>query len=153
MHGLNIVMVFQGLAEANALLQFSVRRGHLGAGNLYQSNRGRRDALIANLPRHSIECTGNCRDFVDIVLVEVHILGQRMLLKSNDDARHIERLATYVKRKIDEVAAHGPVSTSKLAVLAALNIADDYFRSMDEAREFKRSVAEKSRAILANLDD
>ncbi len=85
--------------------------------------------------------------------VEVHILGQRMLLKSTDDPRHVERLANYVKRKVDEVAAHGPVSTSKLAVLAALNIADDYFRALDEAREFKHAVAEKSRELLADLDD
>lgn len=84
--------------------------------------------------------------------VEVQILGQRMLLKSGDDPRHLERLANFVKRKVDEVAAHGPVSSSKLAVLAALNIADDYFRALDEAREFKREVANRSRELLKELD-
>ena len=84
--------------------------------------------------------------------VEVSILGQRMLLKANDDPRHLERLASFVNRKIDEVAAHGPISTQKLAVLAALNIADDYFRSLDESREFKRQVASKSRTLLAELE-
>ncbi len=85
--------------------------------------------------------------------VEVQILGQRMLLKCDDDARHVERLATYVTRKVDEVAAAGPVSSSKLAVLAALNIADDYFRALEEAREFKRDVAAKSRELLEELED
>ncbi|MBI5508829.1 MAG: cell division protein ZapA [Deltaproteobacteria bacterium] len=84
--------------------------------------------------------------------VEVQILGQRMVLKANDDSRHVERLASYVKRKVDEVAAHGPISSTKLALLAALNIADDYFRTMDEAREFKRQVATKSRAMLVELE-
>lgn len=84
--------------------------------------------------------------------VEVTILGQRMVLKADDDPKHVERLASYVKRKIDEVAAVGPVSSSKVAVLAALNIADDYFRSLEESREFKRQVAAKSRAMLSELD-
>ena len=84
--------------------------------------------------------------------VEVQILGQRMVLKADDDPRHIERLASYVKRKVDEVSAHGPISNSKLALLAAINIADDYFRAIDEAREFRRQVAAKSRAMLADLE-
>jgi len=84
--------------------------------------------------------------------VEVQILGQRMVLKADDDPRHIERLASYVRRKVDEVSAHGPISSQKLAILAALNIADDYFRSIDEAREFKRQVSVKSRALLDDLE-
>lgn len=84
--------------------------------------------------------------------VDVQILGQRMTLKSHDDPRRVERLAAYVQRKVDEVSAHGAATGTKLAVLAALNIADDYFRALDEAREFKRLVNEKSRAMLAELD-
>jgi cell division protein ZapA len=84
--------------------------------------------------------------------VEIQILGQRMVLRADEDPRHVERLASYVKRKVDELAASGPISSSKLAVLAALNIADDYFRALDEAREFKRQVAQKSRGLLSELD-
>ena len=84
--------------------------------------------------------------------VEVQILGQRMALKADDDPRHVERLASYVKRKVDEASARGPISSSKLALLAALNIADDYFRALEEAREFKRQVAAKSRAMLCEID-
>jgi cell division protein ZapA len=84
--------------------------------------------------------------------VEVQLLGQRMVLKSDNDPQHVEDLAIYVKRKVDEIAAHGPVPSSKLALLAALNIADDYFRALDEARQFKRQVAQSSRRMLAELD-
>jgi cell division protein ZapA len=84
--------------------------------------------------------------------LEVQILGQRMALKADDDPRHVERLVGYVKRKVDELAANGPISGPKLAVLAALNIADDYFRALDETRELKRQVAQKSRALLYELD-
>lgn len=85
--------------------------------------------------------------------VEVQILGQTFVLKSDDDPRHIERLVAYVKRKVDDLSAHGPVSSSKLLMLAALNIADDYFRAIEEAREFKRQVAARSRRLLDELDD
>ena len=84
--------------------------------------------------------------------VEVQILGQRMNLKAEADPRYLERLANYVKRKVEEVSQNGPVSSSKIAILAALNIADDYFKAMEENREFKRKVAEKSRAMLSDLD-
>ena len=82
----------------------------------------------------------------------MQILGQRMVLKAEGDPQHLERLVSYVKRKVDEVSARGPVSTSKLALLAALNIADDYFRLLEETRELKRQVVQKSRAMLADLE-
>ncbi len=85
--------------------------------------------------------------------VEVQILGQRFTLKGSQDPQYVERLAAYVKRKIDEVGARGPISSPKLAVLAALNIADDYFRALEDAREFKQEVADKSRGLLRELDD
>ena len=51
------------------------------------------------------------------------------------------------------VAALLPATVATVfAVLAALNIADDYFRALDDARELERQVAQKSRALLAELD-
>jgi cell division protein ZapA len=84
--------------------------------------------------------------------VEVTILGQRMRLKADDDPRRIEQLATYIQRKVDEISAGAAVAPTKLAVLAALNIADDYFRALDDNRQFKREVAGRSRALLTELD-
>lgn len=84
--------------------------------------------------------------------IEVTILGQRMLLKADEDPKHVERLASYVNRKVDEVSGGGSVATTKLAILAALNIANDYFRELDQSNEFKQWVAEKSRSLLAELD-
>ncbi len=87
----------------------------------------------------------------DAERVEVTICGQRMALRTDDDPRRLERLAHYVQRKVDEVSCQGPVAQSKLMVLTALNIADDYFRSLDENREFKQEVANRSRTMLCDL--
>ena len=106
----------------------------------------------SNQSSPTVRATTQARDEVK-QSVEVQILGQRLVLKSADDPHHLERLVSYVKRKVDEIAAGGPVSSSKIAILAALNIADDYFRVLDEARSFKREVANRSRGLLNELDE
>ena len=85
--------------------------------------------------------------------LEVEILGQRLALRTDAEPQHVAGLAAYVQRKIDEVAARNPVAASRLAVLAALNIADDYYRALEELRTLKRQVAHKSRLLLAELDE
>ena len=85
--------------------------------------------------------------------IEVQILGQRLVLRADGDPRRLENVAAYVTRKVEELATHAPVSSSKLALLAALNIAEDYFRAVEESRELKREVASRSRALLRALDD
>lgn len=84
--------------------------------------------------------------------VEIQILGQRMVLKACDDPHRLERLVAYINRKIDELSANGPLSSSKLAALVALNVADDYFNSLDDIRELKKGVAQRSRTLLHDLD-
>lgn len=91
--------------------------------------------------------------------IEVQLLGQRLVLRAEGDPRRLENVAAHVTSKLEALAAHGPVPSSKLALLAALNIAEDYFRALDEAhqaveelRELKRQVARRSRALLEMLD-
>jgi cell division protein ZapA (FtsZ GTPase activity inhibitor) len=84
--------------------------------------------------------------------IEVVILGQRMTLKVDDDRERVERLAAYVSRKADELTSKTPLPPGKAGALLALNIADDYFRALDEARELKQEVARKSRALLSELE-
>src|SRR5438046_194248 len=84
--------------------------------------------------------------------VEVVILGQRMTLKVDDDRDRVERLAAYVKRKAEELTSKTPLAPGKAAALLALNIADDYFRALDETRAVKHEVASRSRDLLAELE-
>lgn len=84
---------------------------------------------------------------------EATILGQRLSLRLDDDPEQVERVVRYVQRKASELDPGGPVPPAKLALLLALNIADDHLRALDAARGFKREVAARSRAILADLDE
>jgi len=85
--------------------------------------------------------------------VEVNLFGQRLVLKTDEKAAQIEKLAAYVKRKVDDLSARGFVPNNKLAALTALNIAEDYFRLLEENAAFKREVATRSRKILQQIKD
>ncbi len=75
-------------------------------------------------------------------LVQVEIYGQFYTLRSEGDSPYVGDLANYVDTKMKEVTRHSAVVDSlKVAILAALNIADEY-------HQLKREV-EKQRLDLA----
>ena len=84
--------------------------------------------------------------------VEVDILGQKLVLRADEDPKHLERLAQFINRKADEVSAGTSVSTPKLTVLTAINIANEYFRALEEMRELKKEVSQRSKILLEEID-
>ena len=66
----------------------------------------------------------------------VRIYGENYPLRTAEPAARLEELARYVDARMREVAASGKVVvTSKIAVLAALHIADELFRMREERAE------------------
>jgi cell division protein ZapA len=86
--------------------------------------------------------------------VQVEIFGQSYAVTGGADPGYVERLAAYVDGQMREVSrTGGSVDSVRIAVLAALNIADECFRlrnsadsdrsgSDARARELARSLAE-----------
>ena len=65
-------------------------------------------------------------------VVTVEILGQRYPIRSDLDGAYIARLASYVDEKMQRAANRTTAGDSvRVAVLTALNIADEYFRYRD----------------------
>jgi cell division protein ZapA len=65
----------------------------------------------------------------DLHVVSVEILGLRYPIRSALDAGYVTELAAYVDAKMQAAADDGdPGDSVKIAVLAALNIADELFR-------------------------
>ena len=63
------------------------------------------------------------------VVTTVEILGQRYPIRSSLDTAYVTELATYVDQKMRTAADRTAGGDSvRVAVLAALNIADEYFR-------------------------
>jgi cell division protein ZapA len=74
-------------------------------------------------------------------VIEIEIYGQkyRIRVKGEEDEKYISHLTSYVDQKMREVAVRSKsVDVLKIAVLAALNIADEYFlcqKNLDQLNE------------------
>lgn len=63
-------------------------------------------------------------------MVHVEIFGQSYALRAGEDPGYLERLASLVDEHMREVAkAAGAVDSVRVAVLAALNIADELMQA------------------------
>lgn len=86
-----------------------------------------------------------------IVDVEVH--GQRYPIRTTLDADYVQELAAYVDRKMSLAAEASPSSdTLGLAVLTALNIADELFRTRDQRLDEADSLTARTAALEQIVD-
>ena len=86
-----------------------------------------------------------------IVTVDIH--GQRYPIKSSLDAAYVAELAAYVDEKMRLALKECPSGdTLKVAVLAALNIADEYFRAGDDVQDRQAGFAHRARELERMLD-
>lgn len=62
-------------------------------------------------------------------LVHVEIFGQTYSVRAGADPAYVEQLGRYVDDQMQQISrTSGAVDSVRIAVLAALNIADEYFR-------------------------
>ena len=86
-----------------------------------------------------------------VLSVEIH--GQRYPIRSSLDAEYVLRLAAYVDQKIAAAADSTPSGDSlRLAVLAALNIADELFRMREANRARDSQIAERASELEQLVD-
>jgi cell division protein ZapA len=86
-------------------------------------------------------------------IVPVEIDGQRYPIRTSLDPAYVTRLATYVQEKMRAASDSTPTSDSvSLAVLAALNIADELFRCRQTSDARDGQIAERAGEIERLLD-
>lgn len=86
-----------------------------------------------------------------VLSVEIH--GQRYPIRSSLDPEYVLRLAAYVDQKIAAAADSTPSGDSlRLAVLAALNIADELFRIREANRARDSQIAERASELEQLVD-
>jgi cell division protein ZapA len=89
----------------------------------------------------------------DPEVVSVEIRGHRYPIRSSLDATYVNGLATYVDEKIRAAAETTPSGDSlRLAVLAALNIADELFRCQEGDQVRRGALAERTEALERLVD-
>ena len=86
-------------------------------------------------------------------VVPVEILGQRYPIRSALDPEYVTALAAYVDEKMRTAAESTPSGDSlRLAVLAALNIADELFGCRDTTVARDGRLAERAEELERLLD-
>jgi cell division protein ZapA len=86
-------------------------------------------------------------------IIPVEIQGQRYPIRTALDPEYVARLAAFVDERMRAAADSTPTGDSlRLAVLAALNIADELFRCRDAARTRDGELAERTGELERLLD-
>jgi len=86
-------------------------------------------------------------------VIPVDIRGQKYPIRSTLDPEYVARLALYVDEKMRAAAETTPTGDNlRLAVLAALNIADELFRCKDANRDRDGRLAERAEELERLLD-
>ena len=83
----------------------------------------------------------------------VEIFGQTYNVRGDGDPNYLTELARYVDARMREVAAEvATVDPMKIAILAALNIADEFSRFRNERRSASGIWLEKTEEISERLN-
>jgi cell division protein ZapA (FtsZ GTPase activity inhibitor) len=80
---------------------------------------------------------------------EVKILGQRYKIRSDEKEEYIQGLAKYVCEQIGEIQqSTKTAATHTLAILVALQFADELLKQKGNDERFRKEVRERVRHIL-----
>ncbi len=86
--------------------------------------------------------------------IEIEIFGERYIIKSNLDVIEVNRIAAYVDSKMKQIKKSAPfISTSKIAILAALNVTEELFELLAQKEDMEHVVKQKSSKLLKLLDE
>lgn len=70
----------------------------------------------------------------------VRIAGKEYTIASYDSEEYVNRVAAWVDKRMEELAAATKLPAAQLAVLTAVNAADDMMKSRDEIRRLKAEL-------------
>ncbi len=86
-------------------------------------------------------------------LTQVEIFGQSYNLRGTGDAAYVQELAAFLDAKMNQIAdSTSTVDSLKVAILAALNIADEFHQIKREAEKQRMDLAVKTAEWERMLD-
>jgi cell division protein ZapA len=86
--------------------------------------------------------------------LDVEILGQKFTISSDAEESYMLKVAGYVDEKMQELLRSSkPLAKSNIAMLAALNIADEYYRLKDAHEAILNRLNQLSRRLSTTLTE
>jgi cell division protein ZapA len=85
--------------------------------------------------------------------VKVRIRNAEYLVQGEDNEQQVQRIADYVNDKLKEIeqGTEG-LSEKRTAILAALDIAGDYFQVLREKENLLSTVRQRTRSLIRSID-
>jgi cell division protein ZapA len=85
---------------------------------------------------------------------EVRILGQELSVTSDSGDEHVANVTGYVIEKVEEAGrSAGSKNALNIAILAALNIADEYFRMAGVKENIHSQLESRSEQLIHLIND
>ena len=87
--------------------------------------------------------------------VQISIYGQEYSVKAPADAEYIKKVAAYLDEKMIEVQSGFSTtqSSTRIAILAAMNITDELFTSRRDLDSGEGEIDEKISTLIELIDD
>jgi cell division protein ZapA len=86
--------------------------------------------------------------------VRVNICGEEYTVRSEGDVEYIREVAQFVDRKMQEVADKtANKSPARMAILTALNIADELFREREKGEHGLTALEQRANNIISLLNE
>ena len=87
--------------------------------------------------------------------VQISIFGQEYSVKAPADPEYIQKIAEYVDGKMREVQSgfSSTQSSTRIAILAAMNIADELFNARQSGDIDSSSVEQKISSLIDFIDE
>ncbi len=86
--------------------------------------------------------------------VKVEIFGQTYTINGDAPPEYILRLADYINRKMNEISSNvSNTNPTQIAILAALNITDEFFQLQKIKSGSESVIEEKTKLLISMLDE
>ena len=86
--------------------------------------------------------------------LRVNIFGSEYVLKASENQAEIIKIAEYVDHKMKEVDRTQPIGSNlKIAILTALNIAEELFQNQQYHERLKDQINHESNKLSRSLQD
>ncbi len=120
---------------------------------LARSLFGKKTILGPNENARKVSDANGEHGMSDVSVTSVQIFGQEYKIRGFEDKSYVEKVASYVDGKMRELAqGSSSLAPERLAVLAALNIADELFQETKRSSETLLSIEKRTEAMMSQLD-
>lgn len=81
-------------------------------------------------------------------IIKLEIMGTHLQLRGGDDPDAVLKAGALVKEQVDELAAQAPTAPSlQIALLVAINLADELLQSSRESGDMDEAVSRVNRIL------